>query len=178
MLDSTSIQLQRVERNIPSGAQLLQGRRHRTPQAVNDYTAFEPQPWGVPAPVQEVALFGPARIHANTAARRQNDDFEILPAGALGIRPEIQNEPNDPGSNENEGALRCWYTQEPGPNRHRLRKKPPVPRLRYDIVQRGKSEARVPSKARVDVRTDIIAPYLALTILQYHEKSTEYGVST
>ncbi|KFH40624.1 hypothetical protein ACRE_086770 [Hapsidospora chrysogenum ATCC 11550] len=43
-----------------------------------------------PVRLSAPALYGAARVHANRNIRRPYQDFEILPAGALGPRQELQ----------------------------------------------------------------------------------------
>lgn len=117
---------------IPSGAQIQslpdQGRRAPTATTQPVRTRAHAPVMAQPVPLSAPTLNGAARIHANRDIRRPNQDFEILPAGALGPRQELQ-VGHCVDSEEGSERDKSEYTK---PNRRRLRKKPPVPEMRQE----------------------------------------------
>ena len=104
---------------VPSGApdQLRPERHHRIPATTTEAQTRERG---------ESVVYGAARIRANQDFRRPNGGFEILPAGALGPRQELQDRSD---GSEGPGNSQKYETTEQEQPR-RLRKKPPVAQLR------------------------------------------------
>ena len=104
---------------IASGTQMREAHRHRgsTAQLKMD---FQPQHLDTQSAVEDFAVSKSAKIRANTTGQwLLNEDFEVLPAGALGTRPEMQNATSNTASSEQE------------PRRHNmLRKKHAVSKFR------------------------------------------------
>lgn len=74
----------------------------------------------------EANIYGVAKIHANRDTRCPNPGFEILPAGTLGPRQELQGVHDTSETTTNN----LDPSQRPEAYRGRLRKKPPLSQLR------------------------------------------------